>query len=115
MPLDRVECARCGMLISTETGAAQVVSIGIDTRFYDDVGCLAADWARQPAGATPFVRPDSGWIDARTAFFARSSATRTALGSGLVAYADEADARRADREGRAIGWDEARALTGQAP
>ena len=45
LPLDRVECARCRMLISTDSGGGEIVSATEDTRFYDDVGCLAADWA----------------------------------------------------------------------
>src|SRR5690242_10075131 len=45
VPVDRAECARCRMLVSTEAGAGEIVSDHDDTRFYDDVGCLAADWA----------------------------------------------------------------------
>ena len=43
----RAECAFCRMLVSSERGAAQIVSADADTRFYDDVGCLAEPTPRQ--------------------------------------------------------------------
>jgi len=60
VPVDRVECARCRMLLSTEIGAAEIVFARDDTRFYDDVGCLAADWNSRGRDATVFVRVASG-------------------------------------------------------
>jgi hypothetical protein len=93
LPVDRVECARCRMLISNEVGSAQIVSADTDTRFYDDVGCLAADWAGHAGGDHAFVRVATGaWIDAADAVYARPAAVRTAMGSGLVAYRSPADA-----------------------
>ena len=98
------------MLLSSEVGAAQIVSARDETRFYDDVGCLAADWARRPAAATsatPFVRVEAGgWTDARAAWFARSASARTAMGSGLVAFATAEEAKAADRDRRALDWGE---------
>src|SRR6478672_11452796 len=79
LPVDHVECARCRMLISTEAGTAQIVSADADTRFYDDVGCLAADWAGHGSGDRAFVRVAGGdWIDAAAAVYARPGAARTA-------------------------------------
>jgi hypothetical protein len=79
------------MLISTEAGTAQIVNA--DTRFYDDVGCLAADWARHARGDRAFVRvPTGDWIDAADAVYARPATARTAMGSGLVAYRSATDA-----------------------
>jgi hypothetical protein len=83
------------MLISTERGSAQIVSSGEDTRFYDDVGCLAADWAAHSNRAHAFVRVGNGWVDASTAAFVRSTDARTAMGSGVVAFASAADAHAA--------------------
>lgn len=81
------------MLISTEAGSAQIVSAGAETRFYDDVGCMAADWAGHAPGDHAFVRVATGaWIDAVDAVYARPAAARTAMGSGLVAYRSAADA-----------------------
>jgi nitrous oxide reductase accessory protein NosL len=124
VPLDRVECARCGMLISSEIGAAELVSAGGDTRFYDDVGCLIADWKNRvgeelappetPAGAVGFVHLNDGaWIDARAAFYAQSAAARTAMASGIVAYRTADDARAAGG-GRALSWADVTTAAGSA-
>jgi hypothetical protein len=99
------------MLVSSESGSAQIVSGSADTRFYDDVGCLAADWRTHGADGTAFVRLSDGrWSDARTAFFARPADVRTAMGSGVIAYHAPDDAAAADREARAYTWDEVVAL-----
>jgi len=101
------------MLVSSESGAAQIVSGSEDTRFYDDVGCLAADWDRRGADATGFVRlSGGGWSDARAASYARPIDARTAMGSGFVAYPSAEEARAADRDGRALTWDDLVALAG---
>ena len=95
------------MLLSTDVGAAEIVSARGDTRFYDDVGCLLADWKTHATDSTPFVRlADGGWAEAHAAWFAHPVSMRTAMGSGLVAYAAEDDARAADRDGRALSWQE---------
>ena len=107
VPVDRVECARCRMLVSTDAGAAEIVSARDETRFYDDVGCMIADWSSRvkadPAFAsasTPFVRAsDGGWTDARSAWFASPAGARTAMGSGLVAYGTAEQARAAAAPG----------------
>ena len=113
LPLDRVECSRCRMLVSTESGSAQIVAAADETRFYDDIGCLAADWPATTTDATPFVQVSGGWGDARTAFFAQPAAARTAMGSGFVAYSSAAEARAADGSGRALTWDEVVELAGE--
>ena len=106
VPVDRAECARCRMLISTETGAAQIVSLRDETRFYDDVGCLAADWTVHRNGATAFVRTAAAWRDVTTVSFAQPECSRTAMDSGFVAFATAAEAEAADRAGRALSWND---------
>ena len=107
VPLDRVECSRCRMLISTDRGAGQVVSTEEDTRFYDDVGCLAADWVEQRNQATPYVRVyNSEWKDARKAVYANHTESRTAMGSGLVAFDTEEEARLVSPGSRILTWDD---------
>ena len=94
------------MLISTETGAAQIVSTTDDTRFYDDLGCLAADWSAHRGEARPFVRTAEGpWIAAEAASNAQPAGARTAMGSGIAAYQDAAAARAVDRAGRVLTFD----------
>jgi len=101
------------MLISTESGGGEIVSATEDTRFYDDIGCLAADWAAHHGEARAFVRIAGGtWSDAQAASFAQLADIRTAMGSGIAAFATAAEARAADRAGRALTFDAVTHLNG---
>ena len=101
------------MLISTDHGASQIVSARDDTRFYDDIACLAADWASHHDDARAFVHVTGGdWRDATAASYAEPEAARTAMGSGVAAFATAADARAADRAGRVLTWDDVLAQAG---
>ena len=91
------------MLISTETGAGQIVPTGDDIQFFDDIGCLAAEYR---SGNLAYVRAGTEWIDVHAAFFARPQAIRTAMGSGFAAFATSSEARTADAGGRAMTWDD---------
>ena len=103
------------MLISTEEGAAQIISPGEDTRFFDDVACLAAAWQNHPATARAFVRLHGGiWADVESTSFARPRSAHTAMGSGIVALATLAEARAADSDGRSFSWDDVRRLNGES-
>ncbi|HYM22156.1 MAG TPA: hypothetical protein VEU08_03075 [Vicinamibacterales bacterium] len=102
------------MLISTEHGAAQIVSASEDTRFYDDVGCLAADWAVHHQAARAFVRVGDEWVDADSVSFAQPADAHTAMGSGFQAFPTAPAARAADRIGRALTFsDLVRAASGE--
>jgi hypothetical protein len=98
------------MLISTETGAGQIVSSTEETRFYDDVACLITGVGAAAGETKAFVRPADGnsWIDVSAAHYARPANARTPMGSGLVPYTSLDAARAADRDGRALSWREAR-------
>jgi hypothetical protein len=102
LPVDRVECARCRMLISNDRTGGQIVSASEDVRFYDDIGCLAADWRTHHEGARAFVRIDGEWVEADSLAFAQPLNARTAMGSGIEAFAAPDAARAADRDGRAL-------------
>lgn len=103
------------MLISSERGTGEIVSATDDTRFYDDVACLAADWAQHGNGSTAFVRLAAGaWSNAHTAWYARPAGARTAMGSGFAAFATEAEARTADAAARALRFDEVLQHAGEA-
>ncbi len=113
VPVDRVECARCRMLISSAAGAAELVAAGEDTRFYDDIGCLAQDWRSHHRSAAAFVQlTDGAWSEAQHVFYGRPLTARTAMGSGLAAFATVEEARAADHSGRSFTWDDVVALTG---
>jgi nitrous oxide reductase accessory protein NosL len=95
------------MLISTDTGAAEIVSASEDTRFYDDVGCLASDWAEKRNEGTPYVRVSKGeWKDARQAVYAKHAESRTAMGSGLVAFDNDEEARLVGPDSTILTWEE---------
>ena len=101
------------MLVSTDSGGGEIVSATEDTRFYDDISCLAADWHSRRGGARAFVRIAGGqWSDVQAASFAQPVDARTAMGSGVAAFAVSADARAADRAGRALTFDDIVHLTG---
>ena len=105
IPLDRVNCARCGMLVSSEANAAQSRAPGEASRFFDDIGCLAADAKSRGEGTMRFVRLASGgWSPAESAWFALSRDARTPMDYGILAFDKEESARAADREQQARRW-----------
>ena len=101
------------MLISSDAGSGQIVSSRDETRFYDDLGCLAADWPAHRDAATAFVRVAGGWREARDASFARPAGLSTAMGSGVAAFATIAAARDADRDQRALTFDDVVVIAGE--
>jgi len=101
------------MLISTDRGGGEIVSTAEDTRFYDDIGCLAADWEAHRVDARAFVRiADGRWSDAQAASFAQLADARTAMGSGIVAFAAVAEALAVDRAGRALTFEDIVRMSG---
>jgi len=95
------------MLISSDRGAGQIVSAAEDTRFYDDIGCLAADWVEHRNQATPYVRMNKGtWTDARKVVYADHDESQTAMGSGLVAFETVDEANLVSPGSRILTWDE---------
>lgn len=106
LPLDRFNCARCGMLISEPDDAAEWVGPGEEPRFYDDLGCAAADASRVPPGGKFFVRADGGkhWVPAERAHFAKPAGARTPMSYDFVAFEGEAEARAQDERGRSLRW-----------
>lgn len=105
IPLDRVNCARCSMLISSDANAAQSQAHGRSTRFFDDIGCLAADADAQGDGTNRYVRLVSGaWATTDAAWFARSASAKTPMDYGILAFATADEARAADRDRQAYEW-----------
>jgi hypothetical protein len=103
------------MLISVERGSAQIVASGKDTRFYDDVGCLAADWRAHAPHGQAFVRTAAGWTPAEAAAFARPADARTPMGSGIVAFASADDARAAGSGASLMTFDQVMQSAGARP
>jgi len=97
------------MLISSDAHAGEIVSSREDTRFYDDIGCLAADWAAHRAGPDGFVAfvrvARGGWTEVHSASYARPDGVATPMGSGIAAFASIAEARAAARDGQVLTFD----------
>jgi hypothetical protein len=107
VPVDSVNCARCGMMVSSEPRSAQWVVPGEETRFYDDIGCLAAEARSRGESGARFVHVEEGrWARAETAFYARPANESTPMGYGVVAFSNRAEAASRDRQARARSWDE---------
>lgn len=105
IPLDRVNCARCSMLISSDANAAQSRVDGHATLFFDDIGCLATEPAAQSDTTSRYVRLVSGgWSTTDAAWFARSLTARTPMDYGVLAFATADEARAADRDRQAYQW-----------
>jgi copper chaperone NosL len=93
-------CHECGMIISDARHAAAILATrdGLEeTYLFDDTGEML-DF-QPPAGAAVdrrFVHDfaTGQWIDAAAARFVKSPALRTPMGTGVVAYADEAAVHR---------------------
>lgn len=105
VPVNQVNCSRCGMMISRESQSAEWVVAGEETRFYDDIGCLAADARPQPEGGARFVHVDGArWGAAESAFYARPPDESTPMGYGVVAFTSREKAAARDRQGKARTW-----------
>jgi hypothetical protein len=92
------------MIISDDRNAAEVVSPRDDTRFYDDIGCLARDPAARDADQRLYVRAGGDWLPVDEAWFARPAGLTTPMGHGIAAYGSEAAAREADRANLSLRW-----------
>jgi hypothetical protein len=94
------------MLVSREDQSAEWIAEGEDSRFYDDIGCLATDPWSAPGRSTRFVHVGRSWSPAETAFYGRPSSPSTPMGYGVAAFATWEEAASLDREGRARTWQE---------
>ena len=104
VPVGQVNCARCSMVISREAQSAQWVVPGEETRFYDDIGCLATDSWPQAEGGARYVHADGGWAAAETVFYARPPGESTPMGYGVVAFQSREQAAARDQRGRVRTW-----------
>ena len=103
VPVGQVNCARCSMVVSREAQSAEWVVPGEETRFYDDIGCLATD-SRQATGGARFVHADGRWAAVETVFFARPPGESTPMGYGVLAFRSREQAAARDQRGKARTW-----------
>jgi hypothetical protein len=93
------------MLISSDANAAQSQGDSLPTRFFDDIGCLAAEPAPHADTTRRYVHLASGdWVTTDAAWFARSSTANTPMDYGVLAFATADEARAADRDRQAHQW-----------
>lgn len=104
VPVGQVNCARCSMVISREAQSAEWVVPGEETRFYDDIGCLATDSWKEATGGARFVHADGGWAAAETVFYARPPGESTPMGYGVVAFNSRKQAAARDQRGKGRTW-----------
>jgi copper chaperone NosL len=91
----RDTCAHCRMILSQPGFAGQMRDRqGRRTR-YDDVGCLLRAIAAHGQAPEAWVEDHAGggWVPLRAARLVRADALGTPMGSGLVAFAEDAAAR----------------------
>ena len=88
VPLDRVSCARCGMLVSDLAFAGELQTRGGEVLFYDDPGCLllhAEERAPDVAALWFHAHDAERWLSAEEVSFAPIDPTP--MGYGLAARA----------------------------
>ena len=101
------KCARCGMPITKLAFAAEAVYSNASPRFYDDIGCLAADSLARKSGGQFYgqLAGGRGWVRVEDVAYASPAGIQSPMGFNVAAYPEE-EARAADRAGRARSWDE---------
>ncbi|MBX3290904.1 MAG: nitrous oxide reductase accessory protein NosL [Acidobacteria bacterium] len=90
-------CSFCRMAISEKQFASQIITPDERVHKFDDIGCLlrfrktTGDQAKE---AAIFVTDHDShqWLRAEKAFFVRSTSVKTPMGSGILAYGDQAKA-----------------------
>lgn len=96
------ECSHCRMIVSDPRHAAVARSGAGEEARFDDLGCLVEHLRRAAdEGWTAWVRAEGeeGWRPAEDAYYLRLPDLVTPMGSGLAAFAGEAEARAAGLPG----------------
>lgn len=102
-------CAHCHMTIADQRYAAEVMTKTGKVFVFDDVGCMAAWLADNPApvkGAWVMDFVNHGWMAADSAIYLRSDTLQTPMASGLAALTPgtESDSIRSARGGELVSW-----------
>jgi copper chaperone NosL len=89
-------CDNCNMLISEEKFAAAYWTADSQARRFDDLGEMLSYMQSNPEEiASVWVHDvnSAEWLPAEDAFFVMNAGLTTPMGTGIVAVADEAEAR----------------------
>ena len=107
-------CAQCGMIIDEPRFAAATLLTNGEYRKFDDVGEMLVYHMEHPEEQVSlwFVHDynSEGWVRGETAYYVKSTSLHTPMGTQIVAFADEGDARdfAAQMEGQVYTLDEIR-------
>jgi copper chaperone NosL len=88
-------CDRCQMIINEARHAAAYVTAAGEVRRFDDIGCLVEHRAATPeqVASVWLHGQDGAWVEGARATVVRAPDVITPMGSGLLAFADENEAR----------------------
>jgi copper chaperone NosL len=88
-------CSRCGMIISDERYAGGLVDADGEALIFDDIGEMIAvvqEEGLQERRVWVHDADSLEWLDGITAYYAVSRDVVTPMGSGVTAFAEQADA-----------------------
>jgi copper chaperone NosL len=101
------ECSGCHMILSAPEYAAAARNASGEEERFDDVGCMAGWLAERPSETWQVWVHDADverWHPAQDAWFARSDARATPMGSGLTAHGTKAAAQAASPRQEPLTW-----------
>lgn len=108
--LNEEACHQCRMAVSQQEFGAEIVTVGGTVHYFDDIGCMAR-WTveNEPLESAGWFVTDYDthtWLDARTAYYVRSSQLPTPMSYGLAAFQTRAQAQSTAKrlEGELIEW-----------
>ncbi|GMU41199.1 MAG: hypothetical protein AMXMBFR23_20650 [Chloroflexota bacterium] len=102
-------CRHCGMIIDDPRFAAARMDHG--ERHFDDIGCLVENLVEEPAveGVATWVHDfnTEAWVAGCDATYVHSTAVKTPMAYGVIAFARREDANAASISlpGDIIAWD----------
>ncbi len=99
------------MIISEDSYASALITLGGQTRKFDGVGCLLKYMKNNPGLNQKIWVHDFEkqiWIDGESAFFVHQNAVPTPMGDGLLAFfnRDAAESRAENNLGMILTFDE---------
>jgi len=103
-------CDRCGMIISEKRFSAAYRTGKGELLKFDDFGCALLHRAEQQeaiAQVWGYDYEETGWLDARGAFFVNSPTVTTPMGYGIVAFStqEKAEAYAKRVKGQTLQFD----------
>lgn len=95
--VDRTPCAGCGMLVGDLRYVAAYRDSGGGVRVFDDLHCLLEELSGSAGAAEQIWLRDAagdGWLSPDAATIVQSTAIRTPMGGGMMAFSSRDAAQR---------------------